>query len=73
MLTFEFSAGALQSVRYCFRTVRKTENAKQAQDFVWALRSLILTNEDCRRYFYGYYVSDKQSYFNVLVLEEIRH
>ena len=73
MITFEFSAGALQSARYCFRTVRKTEHTKTARDFIWTLRSLILTNEECRRYFYGYYVSDKQSYFDVLVLEEIRH
>lgn len=73
MITFEFSAGALQSARYCFRTVRKTEHTKTAQNFIWTLRSLILTNEECRRYFYGYYVSDKQSYFDALVLEEIRH
>ena len=73
MLTLEFSAGALQSVKYDFRSVRKSENTQRAQDFVWALRSLILKNEECRRYFYGYYVSDKQSYFNVQVLEEIRH
>ncbi|MBE6665212.1 MAG: hypothetical protein E7603_03185 [Ruminococcaceae bacterium] len=72
MLTFEFSAGKLQSAKYCFRAVRKTEDTRPAQDFIWTLRTLILKNEECRRYFYGYYVSDKQSYFDVLVLEEIR-
>lgn len=73
MLTFEFSAGALQSARYCFRATRETENEKTAQNFIWTLRSLILTNEECRRYFYGYYVSDLQSYFDAVVLEEVAH
>lgn len=72
-LTFEYAAGKLQCAKYCFRTVRKTEDARQAQDYIWTLRSLILKNAECRRYFYGYYVSDKQSYFDVLVLEEIWH
>jgi hypothetical protein len=73
MLTFEFSSGKLQSVRYYFRALRKTEHETTSQNFIWTLRSLILTNEECRQYFYGYYVSDKQSYFDATVLEEIPH
>ncbi|MBQ3490264.1 MAG: hypothetical protein IJA86_06720 [Clostridia bacterium] len=70
MIVFEFSSGVLQTAEYCFRIVQKTSETRAAQDFVWALRSLILKNEESRRYFYGYYVSEKQSYFDVLVLEE---
>ena len=72
MIEFVFSSGALQSAKYCFRVVEKSAQTDSAQDFIWALRSLILINGDKRRYFYGYYISEKQSYFNVLVLEEIQ-
>ncbi len=68
--TLEFSSGVLQSAKYRLRTVKQMPDVGEAQDFLWSLRSLISKNEDCRQYFYGYYVSGKQSYFNVLVLEK---
>ena len=72
MIEFVFSSGALQSAKYCFRVIEKSTETDSAQDFIWALRSLILINEEKRRYFYGYYISEKQSHFDVLVLEEIQ-
>lgn len=61
IMSFTFSADTLHSAEYRFWTVHTTAYTSEAHDFLWTLRSYILTEEEANRYFYGYYFSKNQS------------
>lgn len=61
VLSFSFSSGMLEAAEYHFWTVHKTALVSRTPDFLWALRSRLLSDEGREEYFYGYYFTKNRT------------
>ena len=51
----------LEAAEYHFWTVHKTALVSRMPDFLWALRSRLLSDEGREEYFYGYYFTKNRT------------